>query len=116
MTRSRTEEAILWLEAAPEGEKRTQDQAALLFGITQPTIAGEIARRRARCAACGQTVKPGMVMRAANVGQTDEELRARLSHVVNTYAWHLADCPAYGGAVDAVCTCGFGEIERGARV
>lgn len=98
---SRTDEAVAWIEAAPEGERRTQAQAALLFGISQPTIAGEIARRRAACPACGQRVK----------GQNVAEVvpRERLTHVVNTYAWHRSECP-----VDP-CDCGFTDIEREAN-
>lgn len=95
---SRTDEAIAWIEAAPEGEKRTQAEAALLFAISQPTIAGEIARRRKSCPTCGQKIAAEM------------EGVVTLARVVNTYAWHTSDCPAHGGMGE--CECGFAEIER----
>lgn len=104
---SRTDEAIAWIDAAPKGETRTQQQAAALFGIAQATIAGAIARQREKCPSCGQTVKPGTVVK---VGQEVGELREKLAHVVNTYAWHRSDCAAQEGA--ETCTCGFDELER----
>lgn len=103
---SRTDEAIAWINAAPAGETRTQQQAAALFGIAQATIAGAIGRSRSKCPACGQTLKPGIVV---EVGQVDGDLRAKLAHVVNTYAWHRSDCASGEGGA---CTCGFEELER----
>lgn len=101
---SRTDEALQWIDAAPKGETRTQQQAAALFGIAQATIAGTIARQREKCPACGQTVKPG-----TEVKDSAGELRERLAHVVNTYAWHRSDCASGEGGA---CTCGFEELER----
>ncbi len=111
MKRSRTDEALEWLNAAPVGERRTQEQAAAMFGIAQATIAGAIARGREKCPACGQTMKPGTVV---TVGQTEADLRRQLAHVVNTYAWHRSDCAAQADVTEA-CTCGFDEVERAAR-
>lgn len=58
---SRTQQAIQWLNAAPPGETRTQQQAAKLHGISQAAISAALCRiqgrsdkvqaERARCAA-----------------------------------------------------------------
>lgn len=108
----RTRAALNWLA---EDDGRTQQQAADKFGISQPTIAGAIARSRASCPTCGHKVRNGAVMPAAHVAQRPglTTLRA-LADAVNTYAWHLGTCPAYGDDA-AECACGFAEAAQIAR-
>jgi len=113
----RTQAALDWIDAAPLGETRTQLQAASRFGIAQATIAGAVARRRSKCPTCGQKVKPvaGMAQDAGMVravAPQDARL-VELAQAVKSYAWHLSDCPAYGGGGE--CTCGFSAAEIAAR-
>lgn len=114
---TRTREALEWLTGKLEqGEpKRTQARAAELFGISQPTIAGAMARTRRSCPACGQKVREGALVAIRDESgvsvATRDESSAALAGAIGKYAWHLSDCAAYetgGGA----CTCGFVEIER----
>jgi len=51
---TRTQQAIQWLDAARPGEVRTQSQAAVRYGIKQPTISAALAARRARNQCPGQ--------------------------------------------------------------
>jgi hypothetical protein len=99
-TGTRMKDAVEWLRNAPPGERRTQAQAATLFGITQASISGYIRRYRQECPTCGQKVAEGVMLRSV---PPDDALR----HVVTTYAWHLGECPAYDDS-DAPCDCGFG--------
>lgn len=118
---TRTASAIDWLLAkpAPGEPKRTQEQAAALFGIRQPTIAAGIARRRQSCSACGQKLKQvaGWVSRPrtdAAEHQADDVRLAQLAQAIRSYAWHLGDCPAYETGAGA-CSCGFATAESVAR-
>lgn len=110
---TRTREAVAWLLEQPaQGEpKRTQARAAELFGISQPTIAGAVARTRRACPTCGQKVREGVELARPAVPHPSEESETRLAGAIGKYAWHLADCAAYdtGGGE---CSCGFADIER----
>jgi hypothetical protein len=105
-TGTRMKDAVEWLRNAPHGERRTQAEAAKLFGITQASISGYIRRYRQECPTCGQKVTEGVVL-SAHVKPVSSRDAESLRRVVTTYAWHLGECPAYDDS-DAPCDCGFG--------
>lgn len=43
---SQSRKAVEWIKAAPPGTIRTQKQAALIYGVTQPSISAALARYR----------------------------------------------------------------------
>lgn len=105
----RTKQALAWMQEVPG---RTQVEAAAKFGISQPTIAGALARERSRCSACGQRLKPGVVERQPAAPAVDASVLAR---GVLSFAWHSQDCHAWESGDAEACTCGFTDVERAAK-